>query len=239
MTSDKDPALEAISCYPIAHVHSDFPEKFGIPRQAGLVPQLRSRIVFTKQYRRAEAIKGLADFSHLWLIWVFSAAERMQPNGSLMVRPPRLGGDIRMGVFATRSPFRPNPIGLSSVELLDIDEADPQGPSLLVAGADLMHLTPIIDIKPYVAADLHPGAKFGFTTQNTDYQLEVDFPAELMADIPAEKLPALLGILAQDPRPAYQNDPNRSYGLAFAGHNIRFQVRGKRLSVIEVTRLDS
>lgn len=216
----------------IARIRSDFPAKFGIPRQAGLVPQLRAQLIFEPEFRNPDLVRGLAGFSQLWLIWQFSAT----PNGewSPTVRPPRLGGETRLGVFATRSPFRPNPIGLSSVRLLSID-TDPQlGPVLWVGGADLMDGTPIFDIKPYIVADSHPDAQVGFTTTNPDYRLAVDFPAELAAQVPAAKLDALLGVLAEDPRPAYQHDPGRLYGVYFGEQNIRFRVADGVLRVVAV-----
>lgn len=223
----------------IARIHSDFPAKFGIPRQAGLVPELRAQVVFEPPFRNPDAVRGLAGFSHLWLIWEFSAAVRSDDQGwSPMVRPPRLGGETRMGVFATRSPFRPNPIGLSSVRLLQV-EYDPRlGPVLHVGGADLMDGTPILDIKPYVADDVHPDARFGFTTANQRHRLQVEIPDDLLAGIPTDKRDALRGLLAEDPRPAYQDDSGRLYGLSFAGLNVRFSVAGGSLVVRSVDPLD-
>lgn len=217
---------------PIAHIRSDFSEKFGIPRQSGLVPELRARVVFEPEYRNPDAIRGLDGFSHLWLIWEFSAApDSSAPSWTPTVRPPRLGGEVRMGVFATRSPNRPNPIGLSSVQLLAIEQDRAVGPVLLVGGADLLDGTPIHDIKPYVAADLHPDAQLGFTVINTDYRLRVQISDELLAQVPADRQAALLGVLAEDPRPAYQNDPDRIYGVAFAGMNVKFTVAAGVLTV--------
>lgn len=220
----------SIPMHPIAHVESDFPEKFGVPRQAGLVEELEAVVVFEPEFRSRDAVRGLDGFSHLWLLWVFSQSPgRWSPT----VRPPRLGGNERMGVFATRSPVRPNPIGLSCVRLIRIDD----GPRLVVAGADLVDGTPIIDVKPYVPADRIDSADYGFLSANTDYGLEVEIPAECAQAIPDDKLAALRGVLAQDPRPAYQRD-EREYGVAFAGMNVRFRVRGRRLRVEGVTRLE-
>lgn len=218
---------------PIAHIRSDFPAKFGIPRQAGLVPELQASIVFVPEYRNPDAVRGLEGFSHLWLIWEFSAATRApdESSWSPTVRPPRLGGGVRMGVFATRSPFRPNPIGLSSVRLHRIITDPVLGPVLQVGGADLMDGSPIHDIKPYVAADVHPEADFGFTAAHSDYRLRVRISDELLAQVPPERQQALLGVLAEDPRPAYQDDPDRLYGLWFAGLNIKFTVADGELVV--------
>lgn len=219
---------------PVAHIRSDFPTKFGIPRQAGLVEELEALVVFEKEYRDPEALRGIEGFSHLWLIWEFSQARR--ESWSPTVRPPRLGGNTRMGVFATRSPFRPNPIGLSCVRLAGV-ETDPKlGTVLRVKGADLMDGTPILDIKPYVPyADCHPEASEGFTAPGQDYLLEVDIPAELLALVPEGKRAGLRGVLAQDPRPPYQRDPERVYGLDFGGLEVKFQVDGRRLTVCSVT----
>ena len=219
---------------PIAHIRSDFPTKFGIPRQAGLVEELRAAVVFEPEYRDPEALRGLDGFSHLWLIWEFSQAKR--DTWSPTVRPPRLGGNRRLGVFATRSPFRPNPIGLSCVRLLGM-KTDPRlGPVIHVAGADLMDGTPIFDIKPYVPyADCHPEATEGFTAPGQDYLLEVVIPEELEGKIPAEKRESLRGVLAQDPRPSYQKDGDRVYGFAFGGMEIRFAVKDGVLTVVGVS----
>jgi tRNA-Thr(GGU) m(6)t(6)A37 methyltransferase TsaA len=218
----------------IARIHSDFPDKFGIPRQSGLVDALRAEIVFEPEYRRQEAVRGLEGFSHLWLIWEFSRAIR--EDWSPTVRPPRLGGNTRLGVFATRSPFRPNPVGLSCVRLAGIDTEAANGPVLRVAGADLMDGTPILDIKPYIPyADCRPDARGGFTEQ--DWRtLKVDFPAPLLALVPADRQKALTDVLAGDPRPSYQSDPERVYGLSFAGLNVRFTVCGDTLRVREVVK---
>ena len=217
----------------IARMKSDFPDKFGIPRQSGLVKELRSTIVFEPKYRNADALRGLEDFSHLWIIWQFSKAVRS--DWSPTVRPPRLGGNVRMGVFATRSPFRPNEIGLSSVKILGIETTEEFGTVVHVAGADLMDGTPIFDIKPYVPySDCHTDATGGFTDTAGDFLLKVDISDALLAKVPADKAEALLGVLSHDPRPSYQQDPEREYGLSFAGMNIRFKVVEKQLTVIDI-----
>ena len=222
----------------IARIRSDFPAKSGIPRQAGLVTELRAQVVFEPAFRNPDAVRGLDGFSHLWLIWEFSGSLRSQDDAwSPTVRPPRLGGETRMGVFATRSPFRPNPIGLSSVRLLDIESNPQLGPVLQVGGADLMDGTPIYDIKPYVAADVHADARFGFTSCHTDYRVRVEIPDDLLAFVPPDKQDALRGLLAEDPRPAYQDDPTRRYGLCFAGLNIKFTVADGVLAVRSVEPL--
>ena len=218
---------------PIARIRSDFPEKFGIPRQSGIVESLEAKIVFEPEFRVMDAVRGLEDFSHIWLIWEFSEAVR--DSWSPTVRPPRLGGNVRMGVFATRSPFRPNPIGLSCVKLLKVEQDEALGSVLTVAGADLMDGTPIYDIKPYIPyADCHPEAIGGFTTRVDMKPLTVDFPAELLEKVPQKKRDALIGVLEQDPRPRYQNDPDRVYGLSFAGIEVKFSVCGRTLSVVEL-----
>ena len=218
---------------PVARIRSDFPEKFGIPRQSGVVKSLEAKILFEPEFRVMDAVRGLEDFSHIWLIWEFSEAVR--DTWSPTVRPPRLGGNVRMGVFATRSPFRPNPIGLSCVKLLKVEQDETLGPVLTVAGADLMDGTPIYDIKPYIPyADCHPDAKGGFTTNVEMKPLSVSFPAELLEKVPQEKREALFGVLEQDPRPRYQKDPNRVYGLSFAGMEIKFTVFERTLSVVEL-----
>ncbi|MDO5494120.1 MAG: tRNA (N6-threonylcarbamoyladenosine(37)-N6)-methyltransferase TrmO [bacterium] len=213
---------------PIAHIRSDFPEKFGIPRASGLVPELRARIVFTPEFRRPEAVRGIEGFSHLWLIWLFSG--NAEAGWSPTVRPPRLGGNERMGVFATRAPFRPNPIGLSAVELLGVD-LGPEGPVLTIGGADLMDGTPILDIKPYVPIDSIPHARGGFITGNPRDPLEVDLPPELASLLPEHARAALPGILAADPRPAYQVEPGRTYSMSYAGCEVDFRVDGTSLTV--------
>ena len=222
---------EELSFNIIARIHSDFPTKFGIPRQSGLVQELKSRIVFEPEYRDENALRGIEQFTHLWLIWNFSESKGWSPT----VRPPRLGGNTRLGVFATRSPFRPNPIGLSSVRLEGVERDPKLGPVLIVSCADLMDGTPILDVKPYIPyADAHPEASDGFTAQTIQHHLEVDFPAELLERVPADKRAALIGVLAQDPRPSYQDDPARVYGFPFAGLELRFRVEGKRLTVVDV-----
>lgn len=219
----------------IATIRSDFPTKFGIPRQSGLVEELRATVVFEPEYRSPDALRGLEDFSHLWLIWQFSEAVR--DKWSPTVRPPRLGGNQRLGVFATRSPFRPNPIGLSCVRLAGIDLHTPEGPVITVAGADLMDGTPIYDIKPYLPyADCRPEALGGFAPAPAGARLAVDIPPELLERVPENKRAALAGVLSQDPRPSYQHDPERVYGMAFAGLEVRFQVQGDRLRVVSVER---
>lgn len=217
----------------IAHIHTDFATKFGVPRQSGLVDALKSTIVFEPEYRVPEAVRGLEGFSHIWLIWQFSQAVR--EGWSPTVRPPRLGGNTRMGVFATRSPFRPNEIGLSSVRLEGV-ALDPElGPVLHIAGADLMDGTPIFDIKPYLPyADSHPDATGGFTDPLSVHRLKVEFPEALLAEVPEASRQGLIGVLEQDPRPRYQNDPERVYGMGFAGLDVRFTVEGDTLTVIEL-----
>lgn len=220
----------------IARIRTDFPTKFGIPRQSGLIDELKATIVFEPEYRNPDALRGLEGFSHIWLIWEFSKAIR--DKWSPTVRPPRLGGNTRMGVFATRSPFRPNPIGLSSVKLDSIEFNTNLGPVLHVSGSDLMDNTPIYDIKPYLPyTDSHPNASGGFAEPCRDYALEVKFPKEYLQMIPENRREALLGVLKQDPRPSYQNDPERVYGLNFAGFDIRFMVNGTVLSVCGVVPL--
>ena len=216
----------------IARIHTDFPTKFGIPRQSGIVASLKGRIVFEPEYRVAEAVRGLEEFSHLWLIWEFSEAVR--DSWSPTVRPPRLGGNVRKGVFATRSPFRPNPIGLSSVRL-DKVEVDPQlGPVLHVSGADMMDGTPIYDIKPYIAyTDSHPEAVSAFASKPAEYLLEVDFPEALLNKVQPDLRESLIEVLAHDPRPQYHDDPERVYGMAFGDLEVRFRVEKTRLIVVE------
>lgn len=219
----------------IARIRSDFPEKFGIPRQSGLVPQTTARIVFEKEYRNPDALRGIEGFSHLWLIWSFSKAER--EGWSPTVRPPRLGGNTRMGVFATRSPFRPNAIGLSCVTLEKIELSTPEGPVLTVGGADLMDGTPIYDIKPYLPyVDSHPDARGGFGSEKADYALRVVFPPEMEEAVPEDKRAALRGVLQNDPRPSYQNDSARVYGVSFAGVNVKFTVDDGTLTVVGVEK---
>ena len=222
----------------IARIHSDFPEKFGIPRQSGLVPALRAKIVFEPEYRNPDALRGIEGFSHLWLIWQFSAVVR--DTWSPTVRPPRLGGNERVGVFATRSPFRPNAIGLSCVKLEGVRHEDGFGDVLIVSGADLMDGTPIYDIKPYIPyADCHPEATEGFTGQVEMQALTVEIPPELLARFPVEKRDALVGVLAQDPRPRYQADASRVYGLEFGGYEVKFTVSDQILTVTDIAKKDS
>ncbi len=217
----------------IARMKSDFPDKFGIPRQSGLIKELHSTIVFEPEYRNADALRGLEDFSHLWIIWQFSKAVRN--DWSPTVRPPRLGGNTRLGVFATRSPFRPNEIGLSSVRIESIEETTDHGTVIHVTGADLMDGTPIFDIKPYIPySDCHIDATGGFTDTAKDFLLEVKIADMLLQKVPQNKRDALLGVLSHDPRPAYQRDSSRIYGLTFAGKNIRFSVSDKILTVIDI-----
>ena len=217
----------------IARMKSDFPTKFGIPRQSGLVEELRSTIVFEPDFRNPDALRGIEGYSHLWLIWQFSEAIRQ--DWSPTVRPPRLGGNTRMGVFATRSPFRPNSLGLSCVRLLGVEDTAEFGTVLHVGGADLMDGTPIFDIKPYIAyGDAHPEALGGFTDHAGDFLLHVTFPDNLLNRIPHDKRQALLGVLSHDPRPSYQRSSDRVYGLSFAGLNIRFRVDGENLFVLEI-----
>lgn len=222
---------KGLTLEPIARIRTEFPEKFGIPRQSGLVEELQARVVFLPEFRIPEALRGLEGFSHIWLIWEFSQNQGWSPT----VRPPRLGGNKRMGVFATRSPFRPNPLGLSCVRLEGIDWDSPQGPVLLVGGADLLDGTPIYDVKPYVPlSDCRPEAVGGFSDAHREDRLEVDFPAQLLDKVPEKKRTALLGVLSQDPRPSYHGDPQRIYGMAFAGMEIKFTVEQGTLHVCAV-----
>lgn len=217
----------------IVHIRSDFPTKFGIPHQSGRIQELKADIIFEPEYRNHEAFRGLEEYTHIWLIWEFSQAVRKE--WSPTVRPPRLGGNVRMGVFATRSPFRPNPIGLSSVRLESVEFSEKYGPVLHVSGADLMDGTPIYDIKPYLAyVDSHSEAAGGFTDQIQDHKLKVEFPEELLKKIPVEKREALLAVLANDPRPGYQKDPERKYGMSFGSWDIQFKVDGEQLWVLNV-----
>ena len=216
----------------IAHIESDFKTKFGVPRQSGLVPELTARVVFEPEYRNPDALRGIEGFSRLWLIWQFSAAVR--GGWSPTVRPPRLGGNARMGVFATRSPFRPNPLGLSCVALERVEWDAPDGPALVVSGADLMDGTPIYDVKPYAPyADAFPDAKGGFASARPE-TIEVRCPPELLARVDEDRRAALLGVLAHDPRPRYQDDPERVYGMAFGAWEVRFRVADGALTVTEI-----
>ena len=220
---------------PIAHIKSDFTDKFGIPRQSGLVPELTARIVFEPEYRDPNALVGLEGYSHLWLIWQFSTVAAEYAAGKSWrptVRPPRLGGNTRRGVFATRSPYRPNALGLSCVELAGIENGD-----ILVKGADLLDGTPIFDIKPYLPyVDAHPEARGGFTEQTASYALEVDCPQPLLDKLPKNKQAALLGVLKHDPRPAYQHDPDRVYAMDFGGYKVEFKVSGQQVTVIAIKK---
>ena len=228
--------MDNINIRVIARMHSDFATKFGIPRQSGIVQELRSTIVFEPEYRNADALRGMDGFSHLWLIWQFSEAVRS--GWSPTVRPPRLGGNTRMGVFATRSPFRPNNLGLSCVRFLGLEDTKEFGTVIHVGGADLMDGTPIFDIKPYVPyADCQPNALGGFTGGTEGHLLQVDFPETLLAKLPKEKQQAIHGVLAHDPRPSYQKDANRVYGVTFAGFDIRFTVEDTLLQVQDVLKI--
>lgn len=228
--------MENITMHIIARMRSDFSTKFGIPRQSGLVSQLRSTIVFEPEYRNPDSLRGLEGFSHLWIVWQFSEAVR--DEWSPTVRPPRLGGNTRMGVFATRSPFRPNAIGLSCVDLVSVEQDPKLGPVITVAGADLMDGTPILDIKPYIPySDCKPQAIGGFTDTAGDFLLEVDFPTPLLQKLPESKREAAVAVLSHDPRPSYQRKPGRIYGLSFAGFDIRFRVEDDRLIVCEVIQI--
>ena len=219
----------------IARIHTDLPEKFGVPRQACLIPELRGRIVFEPEYRNADALRGVEDFSHLWLIWQFSEAVR--DTWSPLVRPPRLGGNEKMGVFATRSPFRPNAIGLSCVELDKVEYDRQLGPVIWVRGVDLMDGTPIFDIKPYIAyADSRPDAVGGWTDAAERKYLTVECGEELINRLSSQQQKALLAVLANDPRPRYQDDPQRIYGLAFAEWNVKFRVEGETLHVVDMEK---
>ena len=228
--------MENVNIQVIARMHSDFATKFGIPRQSGLVEELRSTIVFEPEFRNPDALRGIEDFSHLWIIWQFSEAVRQ--GWSPTVRPPRLGGNTRMGVFATRSPFRPNNLGLSSVKLLGVEHTEKFGTVLHVGGADLMDGTPILDIKPYIPyADSHPDAVGGFASAPAGETLEVIIPPEALEQIPENRREALRGVLAQDPRPHYQDDPDRIYGFGFAGLEVKFSVDGTRLIVSDIQKM--
>ena len=225
--------MQDVNMHIIARMKSDFPSKFGIPRQSGLVDELVSTIIFEPEFRNEDALRGIEEFSHIWLIWQFSEAVRQE--WSPTVRPPRLGGNTRMGVFATRSPFRPNALGLSSVRLLGVEQTKEHGTVLHVAGADLMDGTPIFDIKPYIPyGDSHPEATGGFTDRTGDFILDVNFPKELLKHLPEDKQKAAVAVLSHDPRPSYQRDPERIYGLPFAGFDIRFTVQDNTLTVIEI-----
>lgn len=218
----------------IARIHTDFPQKFGIPRQSGLVEELEGKIIFEPEYRSPDAVKGLEKFDYIWLLWEFDVPDR--ENWAATVKPPRLGGNTTMGVFATRSPFRPNHVGLSCVRLKSVELTE-KGPVITVAGADLRDGTSIYDIKPYLAyTDSHPNAKSGFADEVYDYGLKVVFPEDLLAIIPKEKQAAIIKVLEQDPRPQYQEDPDRRYGVAFTGFDVRFKVKDDVLTVVEIDK---
>ena len=228
--------MQRFEITPVAHIRSDFSQKFGIPRQSGLVQALEARIVFEPAFRRREALREIEGFSHLWLIWQFSEAltDEFRPT----VRPPRLGGNRRVGVFASRAPYRPNGLGLSCVRLLRVEET-PEGPELVVAGADLLNGTPIFDIKPYIPySDCHPEALPGYTAQTVGHQLQVVCDQALLEKVPADKRQALLGVLACDPRPGYEDAPEQVYGLAFAGMDVGFRVENGVLTVVRIDRKD-
>lgn len=221
---------------PIAYIETDFFEKFGIPRQSGIVPGLRGRIVFLPEYRNPDALRGIEGYSHLWLLWEFSEAKTKKFSPT--VRPPRLGGNTRMGVFATRSPFRPNPIGLSCVRLVCVDHEGKDAPTLVVEGADLLNGTPIYDIKPYLPyVDSHPEATAGFAREVEEDRLAVEFPQDLLSLLPERLRESVVLLLRHDPRPSYQNDPDRIYGMPYGGYDIRFRVEGEILTVTEVVPL--
>ena len=224
---------EIIETKIIGRIHTDFPTKFGIPRQSGVVAELKGRIVFEPEYRNEDALRGIEGFSYLWLIWQFS--ENIREGWSPTVRPPILGGNTRVGVFATRSPFRPNPIGLSSVKLEGVEVDPHDGPVLIVSGADLMDGTPILDIKPYIPyADSHPEATEGFRSGGWNRMLEVDFPPELLAKVPEKQHRSLIEVLANDPRPSYHHDPDRVYGMPFGDVEVKFSVNERELKVVAV-----
>ncbi len=223
---------------PVAHIRTAFPEKFGIPRQSGYVPELKGQVIFEPEYRNPDALRGLEEYSHIWLVWIFS--QSIREEWSPTVRPPRLGGNQRKGVFATRSPFRPNPIGLSSVRLESVEWDGPEGPVIHVSGVDLMDGTPILDIKPYVVfSDSHPDASGSFAQAALGHRLKVIIPDHLLDKIPAEYQKAVQEVLALDPRPAYQNDPERIYGFSFAGMEIRFRVQEDVLNVEAICSMSS
>lgn len=225
--------IDKLLLEPIAHIETDFPTKFGIPRQSGLIDTLESRIVFTKKYRDKNALRGIEEFSHLWLIWHFSQTEH--EGWSPTVRPPRLGGNERIGVFATRSPNRPNPLGLSAVKLIRTEESEKDGTVLIVGGADMLDGTPIFDIKPYLPiSDVKTDAVGGFSDEKKDYSLEVVFPQELKALMPSDKSSPLIEILKSDPRPAYHDSPERVYGFNFAGYEIKFSVKSGKIIVVGI-----
>lgn len=235
MTEKKDRAADVFEIVPVAYIHTEFHGKFGIPRQSGLA-DAPGRIVLEPEYRREDALRGIEMYSHLWLLWKFLGVER--EKWSPTVRPPRLGGNTRIGVFATRSPFRPNPIGLSCVKLERVEWHTPEGPVLYVSGVDILDQTPILDIKPYLPyVDCHPEADGGFAERKKDYMLQVYFPEELRREIPEEEYRVICQILSGDPRPSYQKDETRIYGMEYGGWNIRFRVKEEVLTVCEVSRI--
>ena len=222
---------------PVAHIYTDFSEKFGIPRQSGLVEELCGRVVFEEEFRRPEALRRIEEFSHLWLVWQFSKAvtQEFRPT----VRPPRLGGNERVGVFASRAPYRPNSLALSCVKLLRVDWDAPDGPALIVGGVDMLSGTPIFDVKPYIpVADCHPEATQGYTKETREHALQVVIPADLQQKVPEHKLSALIGVLKSDPRPGYEDNPSVVYGMAYAGLDIGFTVAGDTLTVTRIERKD-
>lgn len=220
----------------IAKIKTDMPDKFGVPRQSGIVEELTGRIIFEPEYRVREAVRGLEEFSHLWIIWQFS--ENLRSSWSPTVRPPRLGGEIRKGVFATRSPFRPNPIGLSCVKIEKIEFTKELGPVISVSGVDMTDDTPIYDIKPYITyTDSRPDAKQSFAGDFINYGLKVDFPEKLLSLIPDEKQAGIIGILRHDPRPAYQDSPDRVYGVRYLDFDVHFKVKDNILTVIDIVKI--
>lgn len=220
----------------IAKIKTDMPDKFGVPRQSGIVEELTGKIIFEPEYRVREAVRGLEEFSHLWIIWQFS--ENLRNSWSPTVRPPRLGGEIRKGVFATRSPFRPNPIGLSCVKIEKIEFTKELGPVISVSGVDMTDGTPIYDIKPYITyTDSRPDAKQSFAGDFIDYGLKVDFPEKLLSLIPDEKQAGIIGILMHDPRPAYQDSPDRVYGVRYLDFDVHFKVKDNMLTVIDIVKI--
>lgn len=228
--------MESVEIQVIARIRSDFPTKFGIPRQSGLVKELQATIIMEPEFRNPDMLRGIDGFSHLWLIWQFSA--NADKEWSPTVRPPRLGGNTRLGVFATRSTFRPNFMGLSSVKFEGLEQTKEFGTVIHISGADLMDGTPIFDIKPYIPyGDAHPDAIGGFTDTAASYLLDVEFPNELLQILPADKQQAVIGVLSHDPRPSYQRDSDRIYGISFAGYDIRFTVKGGKLTVVEVNEI--
>ena len=224
--------------YTIGHIHTDFPEKFGVPRQSGRISSLTGYIDFLPEYRQLQAFRGIEEFSHLWLIWKFHLSDKS--NWSATVKPPRLGGNTRMGVFATRSPYRPNNIGLSSVRLEAFIPDSETGPRLLISGVDMVDGTPLYDIKPYIPySDCHTDATGGFIDRIDDAPLEVCFPEDMLRNFPQAKRPAVISVLAEDPRPGYQHDPERVYGIYFAGYNVRFTVSDRILTVVSVSPINT